>query len=59
MFTKARIRKHEVGLWFRHGDFKAVLEPGVYRHLGRMVGRDRIEVFVGEAVAGDEPPRPR
>jgi hypothetical protein len=25
---RTRIRKHEVGLWFRHGDFKRPLTPG-------------------------------
>ena len=28
MRLKIRIRKHEVGLWFRHGDFCRVLESG-------------------------------
>lgn len=28
MFNLLRIRKHEVGLWFRHGDFLRVLAPG-------------------------------
>ncbi len=26
-----RIRKHELGLWFRHGDLYRVLDPGVHR----------------------------
>ena len=26
-----RIRKHELGLWFRHGDLYKVLEPGTHR----------------------------
>ncbi len=30
MFFKVRIRKWEVGLWFRHGDFKRPLTPGVH-----------------------------
>ena len=30
MFRKVRIRKHEVGLWFRRGDFQRVLEPGAH-----------------------------
>ena len=30
MFRKIRIGEHEVGLWFRHGDFKGVLEPGTH-----------------------------
>ncbi|MFB3105608.1 MAG: slipin family protein, partial [Pseudomonadales bacterium] len=28
MRFKIRIRKHEVGLWFRHGDFHRALSPG-------------------------------
>ncbi len=27
MFTKIRIKKHERGLWFRHGDFRKLLQP--------------------------------
>jgi len=42
--NKLRIRKHEVGLWFRHGDFKQVLIPGAYFVPGRWFGRDRVEV---------------
>jgi regulator of protease activity HflC (stomatin/prohibitin superfamily) len=30
MFKKIRIRKHEVGLWFRHGDLKRVLDAGAH-----------------------------
>ncbi|GAB5495019.1 MAG: slipin family protein [Phycisphaerales bacterium] len=26
-----RIRKHELGLWFRHGDLYKILEPGTHR----------------------------
>lgn len=40
-----RIRKHEVGLWFRHGDFKGVLKPGRYFMPGRLLGQDQVEVF--------------
>lgn len=46
MFTRVRIRKHEVGLWFRHGDFRTLLEPEVYWVPGRFFGgRDRVEVL--------------
>ncbi len=30
MRKTVRIRKHELGLWFRHGDLVRVLEPGVH-----------------------------
>lgn len=33
MNFKIRIRKHEVGLWFRHGDLYKVLGPGACRTL--------------------------
>ncbi|MEM9605745.1 MAG: slipin family protein [Pseudomonadota bacterium] len=39
-----RIRKHEVGLWFRHGDFKGLLAPGAYWKPGRLIGIDTVEV---------------
>ncbi len=49
MFAKLRIRKHEVGLWFRHGDFKRLLDPGSYWLLGRFFFRaffsHRVEVI--------------
>ncbi len=49
MFAKLRIRKHEVGLWFRHGDFKHLLDPGSYWLLGRFFLRaffsHRVEVI--------------
>ena len=41
---RIRIRKHEVGLWFRHGDFKTLLEPGAYWIPGRFLGTDRVWV---------------
>jgi len=44
-----RIRQHELALHFRHGDFVAVLRPGVYRGLARLLrrlfGRDRYEII--------------
>ncbi|XAL98317.1 slipin family protein [Phycisphaeraceae bacterium D3-23] len=42
---KLRIRKHEVGLWFRHGDFKGLLSPGAYWKPGFLLGTDRVEVI--------------
>ena len=45
MWTKIRIRKHEIGLWFRHGDFKRLLTPGAYWVPGRLIGIDRVEVI--------------
>ncbi|MEM9111651.1 MAG: SPFH domain-containing protein, partial [Planctomycetota bacterium] len=44
MFSKLRIRKHEVGLWFRHGDFKGLLAPGAYIMPGRYFGTDSVQV---------------
>ena len=45
MFRKNRIRKHEVGLWFRHGDFERVLEPGVYWLPIGPIGGGRLERY--------------
>lgn len=47
MFAKLRIRKHEVGLWFRHGDFKRLLNPGSFWLLGRyfLFRKDKVEVI--------------
>ena len=43
-FKRVRIRKHEVGLVFRHGDFVRVLGPGAHWLPGRLIGRDRVEI---------------
>jgi len=45
MLNKLRIRKHEVGLWFRHGDFKDILPPGAYRMAGQWFYGDTVEVI--------------
>jgi regulator of protease activity HflC (stomatin/prohibitin superfamily) len=47
MFSIIRIRQHERGLWFRHGDFKRLLAPGAYFFPLRLVRplRDRVETF--------------
>ena len=43
--TKIRIKKHERGLWFRHGDFRRVLTPGAHRFWSRLwSGKDRVEI---------------
>ncbi len=44
MFKTLRIRKHEVGLWFRHGDFHRLLEPGKYRQWFNWFGRNRVHI---------------
>ncbi len=45
MRFKIRIRKHEIGLWFRHGDFQRALVPGAYWFPARFVRpfRDRFD----------------
>lgn len=40
---KIRIRKHEFGLWFRHGDFKALLDPG--KRWMWMSLRDKVQIM--------------
>lgn len=44
IYTKHRIRKHEIGLWFRHGDFKQPLMPGAHRLWGSFLRRDRVGI---------------
>jgi regulator of protease activity HflC (stomatin/prohibitin superfamily) len=43
---KIRIRTHERGLWFRHGEFRRLLEPGVHWFPSRLLlpGRDGFTV---------------
>lgn len=45
MVTLTRIRRHEVGLAFRHGDFDRVLSAGSYRLFGRLFGSTKVEVY--------------
>jgi regulator of protease activity HflC (stomatin/prohibitin superfamily) len=45
MIRKIRIRKHEVGLWFRRGDFKRVLEPGKHWRADGLFWGGRLERF--------------
>lgn len=45
MFKRIRIRQHERGLQFRHGDFRRLLEPGAYWLWTGVTGRKaRVEV---------------
>lgn len=45
MFKRIRIRQHERGLQFRHGDFRRLLEPGAYWLWTGVAGRKaRVEV---------------
>jgi regulator of protease activity HflC (stomatin/prohibitin superfamily) len=41
MMLRTRIRKHEIGLVFRHGDFERVRRPGAYWRVPRIVSRGR------------------
>ena len=44
MTIRIRIRKHEYGLWFEHGDFKRLLEPGAYFMTpGLFFGRSQVK----------------
>jgi regulator of protease activity HflC (stomatin/prohibitin superfamily) len=46
LLRKTRVRTHERGLWFRHGEFRAVLGPGVHYFAGPFLTgrRDRVTV---------------
>lgn len=46
MIFKIRIRQHERGLLFRHGDFKRLLGPGTYRRWSRLWSRTRTTIDV-------------
>ncbi len=47
MWMTIRVLQHERGLWFRHGNFRRLLGPGVYRFVADWLrpGRDRLEVM--------------
>ncbi|MGE0480999.1 MAG: slipin family protein [Phycisphaerae bacterium] len=46
MSITVRIKLHERGLWFRHGDFRRILAPGKYRFWTRLFSkRDQVEVM--------------
>jgi regulator of protease activity HflC (stomatin/prohibitin superfamily) len=44
LFNTIRVKQHERGLWFRHGEFRGLLAPGEYRVWAWNRGRDRVEV---------------
>ena len=45
MAIKIRIKKHERGLWFRHGDFRRILAPGPHRFWSRLWSlKERVEI---------------
>ncbi len=44
LFNTIRIKQHERGLWFRHGEFQGLLQPGEYRVWFWNGARDRIEI---------------
>ena len=46
MLVKVRIREHERGLLFRHGDFQRVLKPGTYRFWSRLWSPKRAQVEI-------------
>ena len=48
---KVRVRKHERGLWFRHGEFRKLLGPGVHYFAGRLLGGGRDEFCVASTLA--------
>jgi len=45
MTMKVRIKSHELGLWFRHGEYRAILRPGSYWLPGRALGWDTVLIF--------------
>lgn len=51
MFITIRIRQHERGLLFRHGDFVRLLPPGKHRFWGRLISAQRAEVQVVNTLA--------
>ena len=51
LLKKIRVRKHERGLWFRHGEFRALLEPGVYCFAGRLLGGRRDQVTLASTLS--------
>ncbi len=44
LFHTVRIKQHERGLWFRHGEFQQLLGPGAYRVWFWNRRRDRVDV---------------
>ena len=50
MPSKIRIRKHERGLWFRHGDFVRIVPPGEYRIWSRLWSSTRDTLLVADTL---------
>lgn len=50
MLVRARIRKHERGLLFRHGDFERLLAPGGHWLWGRLLGPRRAAVEIADTL---------
>ena len=51
LFRTVRVRNHERGLWFRHGDFRALLAPGVHRFAPKLLAGRRDGFTVVNALA--------
>jgi regulator of protease activity HflC (stomatin/prohibitin superfamily) len=49
--TKIRVRTHERGLWFRHGEFRKLLGPGVHRFPLRFLFPRRDSLVVTSTLA--------
>ena len=55
MYKKIYIKKHERGLWFRHGDRVGVLQPGAYRIPFWNLKRDTVSVYDTTRTAFEHP----
>ena len=55
LFHTVRIKQHERGLWFRHGEFQQLLGPGAYRVWFWDRRRDRIDVVSTLATRFEHP----
>lgn len=55
MYKKIYIKKHERGLWFRHGDLVGVLQPGAYRIPFWNLKRDTVSVYDTTRTAFEHP----
>ena len=55
LFKTIRIKAHERGLWFRHGEFQRVLTPGRYRIPFWRAARDEVQVVSTLATRFEHP----
>ena len=55
LFKTIRIKAHERGLWFRHGEFQRVLTPGRYRIPFWRARRDEVQVVSTLATRFEHP----